>query len=280
MEAIDIHAQESLGDPGSTGTHPFGNSSGSAQLAKSSLRIYAVELPAPAGSTSDDVDAGSSRWRLYVPRCPFYLDQPGWAKISYEMGKRALDVSLSLVGILLALPLLALLALLIKLTSPGPVLFRHRRLGLRGKEFWCLKLRTMVPDAEERLREDSLFRSEFEREFKLRDDPRVTPLGALLRATSLDELPQLFNILKGDMTFIGPRPIVRPELAKYGEWGVKLLTVKPGLTGLWQSCGRSDTTYVERVEMDMAYIDHRCPLLDLRILLMTAGAVLRKRGSC
>jgi lipopolysaccharide/colanic/teichoic acid biosynthesis glycosyltransferase len=181
---------------------------------------------------------------------------------------------------LINLPLFLFVTILIKLTSPGPIFFRHTRLGRHGKSFWLVKFRTMDVDAEERLRKDSQLREQFAASYKIKGDPRITGLGDFLRKTSIDELPQLWHVLKGEMTLIGPRPIVPPELSKYTIYGKKLLAVKPGLSGLWQACGRSDTTYAERVLMDMQYIDHRCLSLDLRLLLFTAVAVLRKSGAC
>jgi lipopolysaccharide/colanic/teichoic acid biosynthesis glycosyltransferase len=179
-----------------------------------------------------------------------------------------------------ALPLLLLIALGVAVTSPGPVLFRQRRLGVNGRHFWCYKFRSMVHDAESVLDHDPKLKSLFSENFKLRHDPRVTRFGAFLRESSLDELPQFFNVLKGDMTLIGPRPIVPDELAKYGSFDTKLLTVTPGLTGLWQILGRSDTSYAERVALDMLYIDHQSLALDLKIMWMTWGAVLRRKGAC
>ena len=198
----------------------------------------------------------------------------------YYVCKRALDIGASLSLLILASPLLLVIALMVKMSSKGPVFFAHRRLGLNGKEFDCLKFRTMSADAEERMKQDPQLRRRFEEKFKLEDDPRITGCGAFLRRTSLDELPQLFHVLRGEMTLVGPRPIVRNELSKYSIYGQKLLSVKPGLSGLWQVCGRSDTTYPERVMMDMHYIDHRSFWLDMRLLLLTASAVVRKSGAC
>ncbi len=201
------------------------------------------------------------------------------ARSFYHVGKRCLDASVSLALIVMASPLLIVIAVAVKLTSKGPVFFAHRRLGLSGKHFDCLKFRTMSADAEERLKQDPQLRQRFEEKFKLEDDPRITQLGAFLRRTSLDELPQLFHVLTGEMSLVGPRPIVENELGKYSIYAKKLLTVKPGLSGLWQVCGRSHTTYPQRVMMDMHYIDHRCLTLDLRLLLLTASAVIRKSGA-
>ena len=198
----------------------------------------------------------------------------------YAFCKRGVDISVALALLLLALPLFVIVAVLVKATSRGPVLFRHRRLGLGGREFECLKFRTMVANADEELKRNNFLRRQFEQTYKLRHDPRVTPVGAFLRRTSLDELPQLVHVLRGEMSLVGPRPIVRPELEKYSIYGDKLLTVKPGLSGLWQVCGRSDTTYPQRVMMDMNYIDHRSLSLDLRLMLLTVAAVVRKSGAC
>ena len=202
------------------------------------------------------------------------------ARSIYQLNKRAMDVTVAFVMLLMALPVLLLLALLVKVSSKGPVFFAHRRLGQNGEEFDCLKFRTMIADAEERLKRDPNLRQQFEEKFKLEDDPRITPLGNFLRRTSLDELPQLFHVLTGEMTLVGPRPIVQNELSKYSIYANKLLSVKPGLSGLWQVCGRSDTTYPQRVMMDMHYIDHRSFTLDLQLLLLTASAVIKKTGAC
>ncbi len=202
------------------------------------------------------------------------------ARSIYQLSKRAMDISVALVMLLMALPLFLLLAALVKVTSKGPVFFAHRRLGKNGRQFDCLKFRTMIADAEERLKADPNLRQQFEEKFKLDDDPRITPLGKFLRRTSLDELPQLFHVLMGEMSLVGPRPIVQNELSKYSIYANKLLTVKPGLSGLWQVCGRSDTTYPQRVIMDMHYIDHRSFTLDLQLLLLTASAVVKKSGAC
>jgi lipopolysaccharide/colanic/teichoic acid biosynthesis glycosyltransferase len=206
-------------------------------------------------------------------------DRSSRVRSFYQVGKRALDISVAFVALVLASPLLLVIALLVKISSKGPVFFAHQRLGRDGREFQCLKFRTMIANAEERLKRDPQLRQKFEEKFKLEDDPRITPLGACLRRTSLDELPQLFHVLRGEMSLVGPRPIVEDELSKYSIYAKKLLSVKPGLSGLWQVCGRSDTTYPQRVMMDMHYIDHRCLRLDLRLLLLTASAVVRKSGA-
>jgi lipopolysaccharide/colanic/teichoic acid biosynthesis glycosyltransferase len=209
-----------------------------------------------------------------------YAEQSRRRRRAYALCKRAIDILVAALVLVAVLPLLACVALLVKATSRGPVFFRHRRLGLGGAEFDCLKFRTMVADADEQLKKNEFLRRQFEHDYKLKHDPRVTPVGGFLRRTSLDELPQLLHVLRGEMTLVGPRPIVRPELEKYSIYGGKLLTVKPGLSGLWQVCGRSDTTYPQRVMMDMHYIDHRSLSLDLRLMVRTVGAVVRKSGAC
>jgi lipopolysaccharide/colanic/teichoic acid biosynthesis glycosyltransferase len=217
--------------------------------------------------------------KLVRNQTPYEL-LPTYQKVTYDMTKRGIDILGSLTLLLIALPLFLFVTVLIKVTSPGPVFFRQKRLGRHGKEFCLVKFRTMAVDAEERLKTDFLLKQQFADGYKIKGDPRVTCYGEFLRKTSLDELPQLWHVLKGDMSLIGPRPIVKPELSKYAIYGKKLLTVKPGLSGLWQACGRSETTYAERVLMDMQYIDHRCLYLDLELLLLTVPAVLRQNGAC
>jgi lipopolysaccharide/colanic/teichoic acid biosynthesis glycosyltransferase len=198
----------------------------------------------------------------------------------YRVIKRGLDIVISLALLLLTLPLFVGVAILIKLTSSGPLFFKHKRLGQYGKQFWCIKFRTMYADAEDRIRNDAQLQQQFEVSYKIKDDPRVMPVGALLRKTSMDELPQLINVLRGEMSLIGPRPIVERELSKYSIYGTKLLSVKPGLSGLWQVSGRSEVDYPKRVLLDMHYIDRRCLLLDIKLLLLTPLAVFRGHGAC
>ena len=164
------------------------------------------------------------------------------------------------------------------------MLFRsHQRVGRNGKLFPCYKFQTMIPNAqqvlEEYLENDPQARLEWETNFKLSNDPRVTKLGAVLRKTSLDELPQIFNVLKGEMSLVGPRPVVQAELAKYGDNKKEYLMVRPGITGMWQASGRSDTTYEERVAMDTWYVRNWSLWIDLNYLLNTIKAVLSKRGA-
>ena len=198
----------------------------------------------------------------------------------YSLFKRIFDVVSSTLLLIILSPLFLILIILVKLDSKGPVFFGHKRIGYKGETISVYKFRSMVQNAEEVLRNFTPEqKEEFEKNFKLDDDPRVTKIGAFLRKTSLDELPQLINIIKGDMSVVGPRPIVQKEVVKYGKYADKLFSVKPGLTGFWQANGRSDTTYDERVQMDMYYIDNRSTLLDIRILFKTVIAVIRKEGA-
>jgi lipopolysaccharide/colanic/teichoic acid biosynthesis glycosyltransferase len=208
-----------------------------------------------------------------------FASSPEEAPTAYDLAKRRIDIALSLTIIAVVFPLFPLIALLVVATSSGPALFVQRRLGHRGRIFWCYKFRTMVTNAEDQLKTSAALATEFQDNFKLKNDPRVTRVGSFLRRTSLDELPQLFNVLRGDISLIGPRPIVEAEQAKYGPRAGKLLSVKPGLSGLWQVYGRSDTTYHERIDMDMSYIDNRSLWLDLKLTLLTACVVLRGRGA-
>ena len=194
--------------------------------------------------------------------------------------KRLIDIIGSLIGIILLSPIYIIIAILIKFDSPGKVVFGHTRKGKGGKDIKVYKFRTMYSNANEIFESfTSEQKEEYYTNFKLDNDPRVTKLGGFLRKTSLDELPQLFNILKGDMTIIGPRPIVEKEVEKYGDKAEKLFSVVPGLGGYWQANGRSDTTYEERVEMDMYYIDNRSILLDIKIMFKTVISVIKKEGA-
>jgi lipopolysaccharide/colanic/teichoic acid biosynthesis glycosyltransferase len=198
---------------------------------------------------------------------------------SYRWSKRLLDLIGSAVLLIALFPLLVAIAMGVRLSSRGPALFMQRRLGRGGARFWCYKLRTMVTDAELQLAERQDLRGRFLENYKLDNDPRVTRFGSFLRRTSLDELPQLWNVLRGEMSLIGPRPIVEPELSKYGDNADRLLTVKPGLGGVWQVSGRSDTTYPERVLMDMHYIENQSLRFDLSLIIQTVQAVFRRRGA-
>lgn len=193
--------------------------------------------------------------------------------------KRALDIFVAGLAILLLSPLLALIALLIGMTMGRPIVFSHTRLGYGGRRFACMKFRTMVKDGdtvlEKHLINDPAARAEWQRDRKLRDDPRVTRLGRLLRRSSIDELPQLFNVLLGDMSCVGPRPIVEDEAARYGRAKADYLATRPGMTGLWQISGRNRLSYRRRVALDRRYVRQWSIWEDLRILLYTIPAVLR-----
>jgi Undecaprenyl-phosphate galactose phosphotransferase WbaP len=197
--------------------------------------------------------------------------------------KRILDLLLTMVGGLLISPLVIMTAILIKLDSPGPVFYGHRRLGAGGEHFRCWKFRTMYTNAEQLLDEflqgKPDLRAEWEHNFKLRDDPRVTRVGRLLRHTSLDELPQLWNVLLGEMSLVGPRPIVDAEIPKYGAVYEMYRRIRPGISGLWQISGRSDMDYAERVELDAYYVHNWSVWLDLVILVRTVWIVMMRRGA-
>jgi lipopolysaccharide/colanic/teichoic acid biosynthesis glycosyltransferase len=197
--------------------------------------------------------------------------------------KRLLDLVCVGLAIAILAPLFIGVALLIKLDSKGPVFYRHRRLGRNMKEFWLLKFRTMHQDADKRLKRilenDPKLRAEFEATYKLRNDPRVTNVGRVLRKLSVDELPQFFNVIAGQMSMVGPRPIVRDEVKYYKDYSLLLFRVLPGATGLWQVSGRSETGYEQRVELDTRYVQNWTLLQDLGIIFRTIPAVLKRRGA-
>jgi exopolysaccharide production protein ExoY len=192
--------------------------------------------------------------------------------------KRVVDIFLALSGIVLLAPLLLICFVATVLTSPGPALFRHKRVGFNGKHFDCLKFRTMVMDAPERLRQllesDPVAAAKWAAMRKLRYDPRVTAVGAILRKSSFDELPQLFNVLRGDMSIVGPRPVTDEELVRYSTSLDAYLACRPGVTGLWQVSGRSSTTYSKRVACDAFYAQNWSMALDAKILIVTIPSLL------
>lgn len=194
-----------------------------------------------------------------------------------------LNAALALMLFVFILPLLVIIAVAVSCQDDGPLVFAHKRVGRNGRPFYCLKFRSMAADAEARLaevlRDDPAARAEWERDHKLKNDPRITPLGAFLRRSSLDELPQLFNVLRGEMSLVGPRPIVFDETLKYGRRFRHYCAVKPGITGLWQVSGRNDVSYSSRVAMDSLYARKKSLVLDLWILAATIPAVLCRRGS-
>ena len=197
--------------------------------------------------------------------------------------KRALDVVGAALLLLLALPAFLTIALLVR-QDGGPAFFSHTRIGRGGHRFGCLKFRTMVPDAEQRLAglwlSDPALRAEWEATRKLRHDPRITRIGRVLRATSLDEVPQLLNVLRGEMSLVGPRPVTAAELGtQYGHAALHYMCVRPGLTGAWQVSGRSEASYARRVALDIDYVRFPSLRTDLAILLRTPLVVLRRRGA-
>lgn len=197
--------------------------------------------------------------------------------------RRAVDVVIASLALVFLAPLMVAVAIAIKIQDGGPIFFGHRRIGMGGETFKCWKFRSMVTDAEARLAallaRDEEARREWEADHKLRKDPRVTALGRFLRVSSLDELPQLFNILVGEMSLVGPRPIVAGEIERYGRWFPRYMAVKPGLTGLWQVSGRNDVSYRQRVALDILYVRKANFRLYMAILLKTIPAVLQRSGS-
>lgn len=198
---------------------------------------------------------------------------------AYRRAKRMMDLCLSLLALPVILPLFVLIALAIKIESPGgPVIFTQNRTGKGGRRFKMYKFRTMVPNAEE-LKKQLAHLNELQwPDFKITNDPRVTRVGKFLRKTSLDELPQIINVLRGDMSLVGPRP-TSFDASTYQLWQTARLDVKPGLTGLWQVYGRASTEFDERLRLDIMYIEHRCLGLDLEILIRTVLAVFQGRGA-
>jgi exopolysaccharide production protein ExoY len=196
---------------------------------------------------------------------------------------RAIDITGAVFALLFFAPMLLLIMLALRLFDRGPMLFRHKRIGHDGREFLCLKFRTMVVDADERLKHllatNPEARAAWMRDQKLADDPRITLVGRFLRVSSLDELPQFWNVLRGEMSLVGPRPITQDEVRRYGRYFADYVSVRPGITGLWQISGRNDVSYRRRVAMDVTYARSQSLGLYIRILVFTVPAVLMARGS-
>lgn len=202
------------------------------------------------------------------------------SRVIYQGIKRISDIILSLLGIVLLSPVFLITSIVIRTDCKGPIIFGHKRIGKDMKNIKIYKFRTMYENSAEIFENFSEEqKQEYYINFKLDNDPRITKIGEFLRKTSLDELPQLFNILKGDMSIVGPRPIVEKEIPKYGVYARPVFSVIPGLTGYWQANGRSDTTYDERVQMDMYYINNRSLLLDIKIIFKTFFSVIKKDGA-
>ena len=198
----------------------------------------------------------------------------------YKIVKRLFDFFASLIASIITLPFFIIIAIAIKLDSKGPVFFIHHRVGKNGKALPILKFRTMVVGAENMIKDFTPEqKKEWETNFKLEHDPRVTRIGHFLRKTSIDELPQLYNILAGQLSVVGPRPVTEEEIEKYGKNKDKILSVTPGLTGWWACNGRSNIDYQERMELELYYVDHASLLLDLKIILKTVKITLSHEGA-
>ena len=240
---------------------------------------YGLASGASASGIATDLRSDRARpaidWRVQQTRST--ADRP-------DRAARALDIVVALAALVVFAPVMLLAAVAILLTSSGPVLFRQQRIGRNGRFFSCIKFRTMHVDAQQML--DSLLatdpaaRAEWHHNHKLRNDPRIIGIGNFLRRTSLDELPQLFNVLAGDMAIVGPRPIIASEIARYGRHFSAYCSVRPGITGLWQVTGRSDTCFRRRVACDQLYARRKSALVDFRIILCTVPVVLLGSGAC
>lgn len=196
----------------------------------------------------------------------------------YRFFKRFLDIVVSILLIIILSPIFGIIAILIKLNTRGPIIFLHKRVGKNNKRFLCAKFRTMHPESEyilERLvSQNEKIKEEYFKNFKIINDPRITNIGKILRFTSLDELPQLFNVLRGEMSLIGPRPITDDEIKKYGSSFQEVFSIRPGMTGLWQVSGRNKLSYKRRVMLDLIYVKTFNPIMDIGILLRTVGVIL------
>ena len=195
----------------------------------------------------------------------------------YKIIKTIFDLFFALIFLVVSSPIFISIALLVKLSSRGPIFFLQKRIGKNKKSFNCIKFRTMHPEAEDILENliinNEALRKEFEETHKLKNDPRITNIGKFLRKTSLDEIPQFLNVIKMEMSIVGPRPIVKKEILKYGKSYKKVISIKPGITGLWQVSGRNNLSYKRRVTLDCLYVDNMSPIIDLRIIIRTFGVI-------
>lgn len=197
----------------------------------------------------------------------------------YEVIKRLIDVVCSFLGVLVLSPLFIIIAIIIKTTSKGPVFFSQKRVGKNGKEFEMYKFRSMVVNAEE-LKEKLAAQNEMSGPmFKMKDDPRVTKVGKFIRKTSIDELPQLWNVLKGDMSLVGPRPSLPKEVAQFEEWMYRRLEVKPGLTCYWQVSGRNNIDFEDWMKLDIKYVDERSTWIDIKLIFKTVGVLFGDKNA-
>lgn len=224
------------------------------------------------GETTENIETTSLRTQSDV--------KTKISKKVYIKIKRVIDVILASVALILLSPLFAIIAIAIKIDSKGPFFFAHKRIGKNGKIIKLYKFRSMVINAEELIKSFTPEQMrEYKENYKLTNDPRITKVGKFLRKTSLDELPQLINIINGDLSIIGPRPVVADELEKYGVNKDKFLSVTPGLTGYWAANGRSNTTYEQRMEMELYYIDNLSLKMDIKVFFKTILSVLKKEGA-
>ena len=257
--ACDVECVETQIEPLTTAPRPFLRYAAGRAFSKRSYRPHLSVISAPPSELA----------------VPTLIDQQNR---SGRVLKRSGDILFSFTVLTLGLPVLFLLAVLVKLSSPGPVFYVQRRVGRAYQRFGCIKFRTMRSDADAVLARvlaaDPELKREFERDFKLRRDPRITWIGKFLRRSSLDELPQFLNVLRGEMSVVGPRPIVDKELNRYGSYMDEVAAVRPGLTGLWQVSGRNNLSYQKRVKLDLAYARGRNFGLDLAIIARTIGVLL------
>ncbi len=224
------------------------------------------------GETTENIETTSLRTQSDV--------KTKISKKVYIKIKRVIDVILASVALILLSPLFAIIAIAIKIDSKGPVFFAHKRIGKNGKIIKLYKFRSMVINAEELIKSFTPEQmKEYKENYKLTNDPRITKVGKFLRKTSLDELPQLINIINGDLSIIGPRPVIADELEKYGTNKDKFLSVTPGLTGYWAANGRSNTTYEQRMEMELYYIDNLSLKMDIKVFFKTILSVVKKEGA-
>tara|TARA_B100002051_G_C16741907_1_gene644838 strand:- start:950 stop:1603 length:654 start_codon:yes stop_codon:yes gene_type:complete len=200
-----------------------------------------------------------------------------FSRKSYLLFKSFLDFFIAFLFLFIGFPLFLIIILLVKFSSRGPIFYQQKRIGLHNKPFYCLKFRTMHPEAEDLLKnlleKNKEIKLEYEKNHKIKNDPRITPIGKFLRKTSLDELPQLINVLRLEMSIVGPRPIVKAEIKKYKNNFKKVISIKPGITGLWQVSGRNNLSYKKRVFLDLLYVKDINLLLDIRIIIRTIGVI-------
>jgi lipopolysaccharide/colanic/teichoic acid biosynthesis glycosyltransferase len=230
--------------------------------------------------TADSPIVSGNRVR---PSAKRRFQPPSLKFLNHTSAKRLFDITFALFALIVFAPFYLAIAAIIALTSPGPVLFVQTRVGKDFRHFGCIKFRTMVNHADrfmiEMLQQSPELQAEFYEHYKLKHDPRITPIGHFLRVTSLDEFPQFWNVLMGDMSVVGPRPLVPEELPRYGKHMEKVLTIRPGITGLWQVSGRNDIPYPQRVRMDAYYAGIHSFWLDLKIIIRTIGVILFPKGN-